>query len=296
MSVDQLTFLIACDAGLADHVNATINRLDAKAASALVNYQHTSDSSSGYNRGATPVMLAARSGHLALVQYLLVQGAADPHAVDAESWNALHYACFNGHADIAALLHGKPYCVDNSIITTFERSTPEGFAVYRRFSAAVAALHRDGSEFTPPAPLTHEEMAAALDKCVEKLRKSQTLKSRFRGRFLFRYVLQQDALDALQAVLSPGGPPRVQFAALDTLLTRDIFSGNFGVAASTKGEPLEVTFVVHRDHSLHCAEAAAHRAAWHARATDVFVVRASSISSVEHFIVLARVPRAAVYE
>ena len=122
--------MIAADTGDLDRVKELIEVQHADP-----NHTHRHGSVSGYNEGSTPLMYAVRSGHIEVVDYLLSKGV-NPHVVEDEKWNALHYACFNGHAEIAEkLLKLK---VDTELVTMFEKATPLGFAVHRRFANVVA--------------------------------------------------------------------------------------------------------------------------------------------------------------
>ena len=55
------------------------------------------------NTGTTPLLLAARNNHLALVQYLLHNGAV-PDTKNCEGWAAVHLAAAAGHLDIVKQL------------------------------------------------------------------------------------------------------------------------------------------------------------------------------------------------
>lgn len=58
--------------------------------------------------GDTAITIAALRGRLKMVQRLVKAGAA----IDAQGWTPLHYASFNGHADIVEYLIGKQVPLD----------------------------------------------------------------------------------------------------------------------------------------------------------------------------------------
>ncbi len=53
--------------------------------------------------GLTALLVSSFNGHMSSAS-LLARGGADVHYRSASGWNAVHYACFNGHTDIAAML------------------------------------------------------------------------------------------------------------------------------------------------------------------------------------------------
>ena len=50
--------------------------------------------------GRTPLHLACRSGHLAVVHYLLTSRGANLEATDNDGRTPLHFACLRGHLDV----------------------------------------------------------------------------------------------------------------------------------------------------------------------------------------------------
>ncbi len=95
-------------------------------------------------RGTTPLMLCAQKGHTYLVYWLLRRGA-DASLVDRDADTALHWACYNDHAEAAFLL-----------------ATGEGGLGMGRGLAAAADTCGDGVEPTaqPPSPSTAAASAA----------------------------------------------------------------------------------------------------------------------------------------
>eukprot|EP00435_Cladocopium_sp_Y103_P012806 s3856_g3.t1 len=59
------------------------------------------------NDGATPLLVAARRGHLDIVQFLVEVGAARDQAAN-DGATPLLVAAENGHLDIVALTNGEP--------------------------------------------------------------------------------------------------------------------------------------------------------------------------------------------
>lgn len=56
------------------------------------------------NDGQTPLMLAARKGHGAVVKLLLAMGKANVNAKNKDSWTPLSWATEEGSKDMAELL------------------------------------------------------------------------------------------------------------------------------------------------------------------------------------------------
>lgn len=137
-------------------------------------------------------MYAAPSGHLAAVGYLLTK-RADPHVIDDELWNCLHYSCFNGHKEITAILLDLKFNTD--LTTMFEEATPLGFATHRRFSR-VAALFNDSPRVVP---FTEVEAQEILDRSKKKLAKGRMKATA--AKFLIRYELRDDAFDLVSLFL-----------------------------------------------------------------------------------------------
>lgn len=209
--------------------------------------------SPAYNAGLTPLMAASRSGHLTVVQALLAEFGAEVAATDRENWNALHYACFSGHADVAALLvaHGCP----RDVVSTFEKAVPVGFARHRRFAACCAACGDDAAAL--PAPFSLEERAEIAAKARGKLEAARRKKEPF----LHRYGLQGREWAEVERFLDARGLEDLQHAAVDLLTGRRVELHWCG------------------DHERHVAKAAAMRE----RGENV--LRASSVSGIQHFIV-----------
>ena len=185
-------------------------------------------------------MYAARSGHLAVVDYLLspkAGGGLDPHVVEAEIWNALHYFCFKGQKIIMARMLGRK--VDIELVTMYEKASPQGFACHRRFLNVVAlspvvdssSSSRCGSGATTGGggvetsslshpslqPFTKAETASVLAREIKRLMKGRNNQAA-KGRFLFRYEMFDGAFDMNSLFLSePDTPKVVQFPAFDHL-------------------------------------------------------------------------------
>ena len=202
----SLAFLLAADAGDIAILNQLLSIASVGPPGALekvVNYQHDGPCSSGYNTGVTALMLASRSGHLPVVKALL-EAHANPNILDAEQWNALHYAAFSGHAEICKLLL-KAKC-NSKLITKYDRATPLGFAEHRRFTKAVAVLSPPASKFSSLGRVeekgwTIKERHAALQKCIDKLQLA-TPTPFGTIPFLFRYELSMGGYRALEEYLS----------------------------------------------------------------------------------------------
>jgi hypothetical protein len=265
------TLHLDADLGNLDAIRAVVEAVeDASEQAALVNRKHTGDSATGFNRGSTALMYACRSGHERVVGYLLEHGA-DVRAVDAENWAALHYACFNGHAGVVALL--LPHNPDTGLVTTYERATPTGFALHRRFADCVRLLGSTEVECAAAeVPFGAKEKQQALAKASEKFERGlRAVPSGEPGRFLFRYGVDQSAISQIRGFLR-GKAERVQIHANDTL-------GDAGCI-----------IIMNAAFSLHRAEALVLRA--HVAST---VRRVSSINGCQHIIV-CEVPGAAVNE
>lgn len=251
--------LLACDLGDMPAIRRLV------AGGADVNLPHPSNAAHGlgsrtaqatgspaFNAGVTPLMCACRSGHLEVVMALVDELGADIATQDMERWNALHYACFSGHADVAHFLVSRGCPQD--VKTKFEKATPEGFARHRRFAAACEACGR----FDPPLPLTEEERLSAFEKCEEKLARGETAGAPL----LHRYELSPLAWAALRGFLADRGAEDVRLTACDILTHR------------------QVNMRWTSDHPRHMAEALA------LRSQGRTVLRASSVAAIQHFVVL----------
>lgn len=69
------------------------------------------------NADRTPLIVAAKHGHEA-VCHILVNAGADASATDRRGLSALHHACIEGHATIAALLLDAAKRMPNATITS----------------------------------------------------------------------------------------------------------------------------------------------------------------------------------
>lgn len=89
-----------------------------------------------FDGGQTPLMVATCAGHLAIVSYLLNEGA-NANARDETAYTALHWAAFYGHRAVAVQLikHGAQ-------VNTLQRTkgTPLGMAVMRGHHELVQLL------------------------------------------------------------------------------------------------------------------------------------------------------------
>lgn len=247
-----MDLLLAADAGLEAGVEAFIQSAHS------VNTKYRNSSSTGFNRGGTALMYAARSGHLRIATRLLEAGA-DVNIVDAENWNALHYACFSGHTAVTVLLlqHGCNPC----IVTTHEKATPDGFATYRRFFKLVRVAFPHVAQ---PNALTASEQKDCFKKCRDKLHVDSE------EPFLYRYLLSKTHRQSIYKFVSegvnrvPALPAAIHLAGVnDTMLNCvvDIFMS---------------ACVEERD-AFACA----------ARGSQRHVFMSSSISTVQHFVVVS---------
>ena len=85
-----------------------------------------------FNPGGTALLYASRSGHESMVKLLISKYKSDIKVTDYENWNSLHYSCYSGHVGISDYLYNQ--CgVDNTLISTVEKSTPIQFAQYRKY-------------------------------------------------------------------------------------------------------------------------------------------------------------------
>jgi len=251
--------MLACDMGDVLEVRRLV------ADGADVNHKHPPNCAHGtgrrsiealgspaFNAGTTPLMCACRSGHLEVASVLLDEMGADVAAQDMERWNALHYACFSGHSELGRLLldRGCP----SDVTTKFEKATPEGFARHRRFTAACEACGR----FDAPVPLSEEEAAPAFSRCEEKRARAEAAGEPL----LHRYELTPSGWAELRRFLLQKGVEDVVLTACDVLTG------------------LPVTMRWSSDHLHHLEEAKA------LRSQGSQVLRASSVSAVQHFLVL----------
>ena len=240
----SLQFLVAADSG--DTVEVRRLLID-------VNARHMGHHTSpAFNAGGTALMYAARSGHLDTVVALLALGA-DVAALDKERWNALHYAAFNGHAEISKLLLDKG--TPSNVKTQYENATPLEFARHRRFDESVCVL----GGVVPTPPLTTEEREECRTKNLRKFNSGGKV-------FLFRYAFVGGAQETVRGFLTDGMECWVD--AVDNVIP------------GSDGRHVSVHFS--EDHARHLAEAVTLRAA------GVPVLRVSSVSAIEHIIVVPR--------
>jgi hypothetical protein len=203
--------LKACDIGFSQAATLLLAQ-----ESTNINYTHPKDSRSGYNKGLTPLHVACRSGHLGTVKTLFSNVAnrssttdkndddapqkliLNVTALDAEQWNALHYACFSGHDEIVKLLVDTKQ-FDLTLITMFEKATAQGFAEHRKFKDCVRHLSDKNVDNNKLFVWTPEDVEENLTKCIKKLK--QTFPSKISGVFLFRYEMTIESYKKLDGFL-----------------------------------------------------------------------------------------------
>jgi len=205
-----------------------------------------------FNAGTTPLMCASKSGHAVVATALLQRYSADVNAQDAECWNALHYACFSGHADIAQLLieHG----CSNNLVTMFEKQKPVGFARHRRFAETCAAC---GDENLPLA-LNTAERNDVVKRCLQKLDSAMHRNEPL----LHRYELSPDNWRVLRSNLLDAATGDITIAGHDIVLDVPVLMRWSG------------------DHVRHIQEFRSRAA------SDMPVLRASSVSGIQHVLVM----------
>ncbi|ETO15304.1 hypothetical protein RFI_22059 [Reticulomyxa filosa] len=167
---------IACDRGKLGDVKTLI------ASGAQVDHIWPRGLNEPFNGCSTCLMYAARSGHLDVVKYLATaeetKKRVQVNALDCENWNALHYSCFNGHADVTEFLLQQN--VDTNVISTYEKSTPLGFAQYRRFNDIIVVFqkHFKDEKLKKVEPLSDKEKKEVAERALVKMlqMKTQSLK------------------------------------------------------------------------------------------------------------------------
>jgi uncharacterized protein len=80
-----------------------------------------------FDGGQTPLMVATSAGNVAMVSYLLHEGA-NPNARDEHAYTALHWAAFYGHRSVAVSLIKNGADVN---VMQRNKGTPLGMAVLR---------------------------------------------------------------------------------------------------------------------------------------------------------------------
>mmetsp|Transcript_20059 Transcript_20059/g.36247 ORF Transcript_20059/g.36247 Transcript_20059/m.36247 type:complete len:276 (-) Transcript_20059:59-886(-) len=261
MQGDVAPVLVACDTGnlaLLEHLVASGSNVNhAHPPNAVHGRKPKGEAKVGhpsFNAGTTPLMCASKSGHMAVAEALIQQYSADVRAQDAERWNALHYACFSGHADIAQLLlaHGCP----SNVVTMFEKQMPVGFARHRRFAETCAAC---GDEDLPPA-LRTEERDEVVTRCLRKLDSAIERKEPL----LHRYRVSSESMAMLRSNLRAAAMEDVTIDGHDIVLDAPILMRWSG------------------DHAKHIEELRSRVAA------GLPVLRASSVSGIQHVMIMPR--------
>ena len=86
---------------------------------AMVQYllDQGADKEKSTNNGYSPLYAAAQNGHLAVVQYLLEQGA-DVNKAANNDWTPLHAASSNGHAEVLTCLMDGGASLTGTILAT----------------------------------------------------------------------------------------------------------------------------------------------------------------------------------
>eukprot|EP00397_Hematodinium_sp_SG-2012_P040133 GEMP01043925.1.p1 GENE.GEMP01043925.1~~GEMP01043925.1.p1 ORF type:complete len:183 (+),score=22.20 GEMP01043925.1:81-629(+) len=82
---------------------------------------------SSRNAGLSPLMFAAKEGNIELAQ-LLLDWRAKVNAEEEDGYRALHFACLNGHFDVACLLiqHGaNPDALTHNNLRPLDLCAPE---------------------------------------------------------------------------------------------------------------------------------------------------------------------------
>jgi ankyrin repeat protein len=110
------------------------------------------------SRGVTPLMAAAVAGSLAWVRLLLARRVALDCVVPNSGATAFHYACLNGHADVAvALVQAR--C--NTTLRDKNGATGRQVAMQRGHAAVVQAIDTAAASVTTVEPQPEPEHAPA---------------------------------------------------------------------------------------------------------------------------------------
>jgi len=117
--------------------------------------------------GTTPLMQAARGGHVEACKILLKAGA-DPLLTDNDGWNAMYYAAWKGKADIVQMLSVHKDLIDS---TTKSGTTPLMTAAEQGYREVCEALLKAGAN-----PSMKDQNGQNAMRMAEKKGKAEIVK------------------------------------------------------------------------------------------------------------------------